>query len=113
MGLDAYVLRAGHFADDDDERDHVVAEHRLGNIVAIAYVKERIARLLPDHSILLTRVVYSGSHTCDSIEPELLPALRSELIALGADRDDQVARFRRRLGELVDAALREGTALNF
>jgi len=111
MGLDATVFRIG--GDDLAEPDHVAAHARVGNAAMVGQLKKRIAQLLPPESLILKTVLYSGTHTGDAIEAELMPALRRELQTIASDGDPDVRQFRQTMLYLADAATAEGTAITF
>jgi hypothetical protein len=92
MGLDAIVYKNLHhqnlgadassaeidpethevsFLNDDlskkyrDQRE--AASFRIGNISAVARLRAEAQRLLPPNSLILTKILYSGTHTGDTL----------------------------------------------
>jgi hypothetical protein len=53
--------------------------HRLGNISSIGIIRHELEREPARFPILLTKVVYSGSHAGDFLPLDTNPALRQEL----------------------------------
>lgn len=93
------------------------AEVRLGNISAIAAVREAIKLSTPDAEFLLTRVVYSGIHGGDQIEVSELPALCAELDRVERAIIDEnrldLAPFIADMRELAEAAEQEQNPIVF
>ncbi|MFI4935679.1 MAG: hypothetical protein ACHP7N_13735 [Caulobacterales bacterium] len=111
MGLDAVVLRP--VGDDTAVLDDVVVDARLGNISMIGHLRERVARLLPPSSLLVEKVLYSGTHCGDALAADLMPRLKLELDILARDDDPYVRAFRQHMTMLADAATAQGTAITF
>lgn len=90
---------------------------RIGNIDLVNWLRERASQILEDRSIVLSKVLYSGSHSGDSIPVEEACALRDELFQLGpyAEPDDDgcLSQFVTDMLELVEAARREGNPIVF
>ena len=65
-------------------RDIFIAKNfRIGNITGVAELREELSALLQgNHSILLEKCFYSGSHSGDLMEIVSLPALESEISTL-------------------------------
>jgi hypothetical protein len=72
---------------------------------------------LKDRSILLSKVLYSGSHSGDSIPVEQTLALRDELLQLKDSVEqpdcDHMKQFVSDMLELVEAARQEGNPIVF
>jgi hypothetical protein len=111
MGFDAFVFHPG--GDDTSNRQHVAAHIRLGNLATIGYLRERVAKTLPRTSILLGKVLYSGSHTGDGIDASHMPTLRRELQTLGLDTDQCVQAFVRNMTLLAEVATEQKTGITF
>jgi hypothetical protein len=96
-----------------DERR--AAEHRLGNITQIAELREQISRLLGPKSVILQRVLYSTTHSGDSIPLDSIPALSEELNSISNSREQspELRRFVTSLEELIQAATDEGNPIVF
>lgn len=109
MGLDAWVVRTG----DAGKILACFANERLGNIEAIAYVREELSAYLSSKSVMLTRVLYSVSHTGDSLEVELVRKLREEIKSLPKNLSPTTERFLNSLSNLVDAALENDLPIDF
>jgi hypothetical protein len=54
-------------------------EHRLGNITAIGFLRAEVTKLAGLDSVLIRKVLYSGTHSGDYILLAELPALSEEL----------------------------------
>ncbi len=56
-----------------------LCRHRLGNISLIALLRAELGRGATVFPMLLQKVLYSGSHAGDFLEPAVIPALIAEL----------------------------------
>ena len=89
----------------------VLLHQRLGNISLIGLLRAELQREADRFPILLTRVIFSGSHAGDYLTVETIPALRRELELLGDFRcstreaDSFMAQFRAQMLELAATAL--------
>jgi hypothetical protein len=85
--------------------------HHLGNISLIGFLRSELQRAPFRFPILLTKVLYSGSHAGDYLTVERVPALQRELEDLANFRcntreaDGFMFEFRRQMSELVVASL--------
>jgi hypothetical protein len=113
VGLDATVYLNGHGAGDEDCADHKAVHRRLGNILTIGHIRKQASKTLSPHSIVLERVVQSGSHSGDEITLELIPRLREELSVLARDTDPAVQDFVRSMYALADGALEHSNPICF
>jgi hypothetical protein len=95
----------------------IATDKRIGNIDLVSWLRERASQILEDRSIVLTKVLYSGSHSGDSIPVEEACALRDELLQLGryAEQvdDGYLSQFVTDMLELVEAARQEGNPIVF
>ena len=108
MGLDASVYR------DDDEEDPI-ASVRLGNIALIFYLFEAISKKTPNARILLTKVLYSGSHCGDWLTTEEARQVKRELdeVSQTINGDMEVEAFISRFRGIVDVALQNDRPITF
>ena len=117
MGLDACVRGGTREMFEDEtgrwEYEHPLISVRLGNIAMISYLRRRVADILPEDSIVRQKVIYSGSHTGDQIDAELVSKLKTELDALQCDVDPDVQKFRKSMNELVHVALSTNRPIEF
>ena len=109
MGLDAHVFRRGISSDEGDILSDCFLAKRLGNVAAIAFLREKIGEL-PQADFLfpmiLRRVIHSGTHSGDEIEVCDVPQLKNELERLTQiELEDEVQQFIRDMNELCDASL--------
>lgn len=143
MGLDAFVFRSkknlpfdadalgaefdpatGEYFFSDRELDRKypldvrrAVEKRIGNIAAVSELRQEARRVLSEASVVLSKVLYSGSHCGDAIDSQFLPSLERELTLLDrfaherrlADMKEFVTAMR----ELVVAAKVEGNPIVF
>ena len=78
---------------------------RLGNVAEVAALRSAVEKILPmPGSVITERVLYSGSHSGDSIGLDLLPQLRNEIVVLKARGLPAVRAFADAMASLVAAA---------
>lgn len=94
-----------------------IAVRRIGNMSLVATLREEAERVLGGHSIIVSKVLYSGTHAGDSIPCDLIPALDNELVLLGRFANENDARYLKQfisdLTELAAAAKSEGNPIVF
>jgi len=87
---------------------------RLGNVAEIASLRELIGTALnPRDSLILSRVVCSGSHSGDSITLYDLPQLRDEVRLLKSQCMPGLHEFLESLDALLEAAEAEQNPIVF
>jgi hypothetical protein len=95
----------------------IASQKRIGNIALVAELRDCTSQILEDRSVILSKVLYSGTHSGDSIPVELASALEDELFRLQhyAERanSDYLGQFVTDMLELVEAARREGNPIVF
>jgi hypothetical protein len=97
-------------------RDQVcAAEHRLGNISEISTLREEAVRLVGPESVILQKILYSGTHCGDFILVDSIPILQVEidLIRRAMKQSEQLRQFANSLEELVRTARNEGNPIVF
>ena len=97
----------------------VLLHHRLGNIGLIGLLRAELQREASYFPILLSQVIYNGSHAGDFLTAETIPALQREIEVL---RDFKcstqktaifMAQFRTQMSELATTALLIGKPIAF
>ena len=105
------------FEQEFPRETRIAVQKRIGNIALVAALREDASRVLDDRSIILSRVLYSGTHCGDSIPLDLTSALEDELLRLRcyAERNevDHLKQFITDMLDLVGAARREGNPIVF
>jgi hypothetical protein len=97
----------------------VLLHHRLGNISLVALLRSELQREPSYFPILLSKVLYSGTHCGDDLPIETMPALREELKLLAGFKcstrkaADFMAHFGSQMSELAAAALSVGKPIVF
>lgn len=95
----------------------IAVQKRIGNIALVAALREDAKQVLEDHSIILSKVLYSGTHSGDSIPFNLTSALEAELFRLRryAEQNhvDHLKQFVTDMQDLVGGAKREGNPIVF
>ena len=87
----------------------ILVRHRLGSDMAIENIRVELQKEPLRFPILLEKVVYSGSHTCDCLPLRELPKLTEELKRVNPDSahgrvSDALRLFKIQMAELVIAA---------
>jgi hypothetical protein len=140
MGLDAVVYRNKRHIEMGRDEDHAIVEpvtgevyfedgklsrkyyhqreavsHRLGNIAAIAELNDEVVRLTGPESVAVGRILYSGSHSGDTISLKDLPQLSAELHAIrqSGQGSPLLLQFVGAMEELIQAANNEGNPIVF
>ena len=86
----------------------------LGNIAMIGALRNEIANVISNDSVLLSKVLYSGSHSGDRIGLEDLGRLESEIsLVRESNRSAALESFLESLSELVEAAKKQGNPIVF
>lgn len=108
MGLNAAV-----YADDDCEVE--IASLRIGNVSTVGHLHERIIEKWPTATVLLTKVLGSGSHCGDFLAKEEVQRAKLELeeIRRTCVDDEDLKDFIVGFGGIVDAALEHDRPLTF
>ncbi len=89
-----------------------LVSHRLGNIARVGFLRSVLSDFPRQFPVLLTKVVYDGTHAGDSLSLADIDRLQSELECLrqlrvrGQSADVIIRDFERQMSELVGAALR-------
>src|SRR5215813_10612285 len=96
MGLDASVFksRVETIPVDDNSPDHRILHVRIGNVATVAYLAALIEGLHDGPTrfqTILTRLLYSGTHSGDEIEFADVDALRLEAEGLPENLPEDVA----------------------
>ncbi len=87
---------------------------RIGNIAAVEHLREEARRVLDESSVLLSKVIYSGTHCGDTLSGELFSALEQELVLLRSGKPSSpMFEFIRDMEDLINAAKVEGNPIVF
>ena len=143
MGLDAIVYRkkenlpfdadaAGaefnsitgeyYFADDAIEKrfpyeDRVAVSKRIGNINLVAALREEAESVLDEDSVVLSKVLYSGTHAGDTLDSRVFAQLERELSSLAQQAEQtgsqRLKQFAADMKELLAAARAENNPIVF
>jgi hypothetical protein len=117
MGLDAHVLFRGVDPDNCNILKDCLVSKRLGNVAMIALLRDELRKLTDAEAsfpIILTRVIYNGTHSGDEIAARDVPQLRRELELLSKkSAQDSVKQFVHAMNELCDASLQTENPIVF
>jgi hypothetical protein len=109
MGLDATV-----YSDESWDEEELLADVHLGNISGVGQVREEAGEFLPEDSVFLTKVVYSGSHCGDELAVEYMPQLIDECLLLQTKTTDEFTKnFARKVSGLAFLALAHARPITF
>lgn len=102
-----------------DHPNGILLHHRIGNMAQAGLLRSELSRDPAAFPILLTKVLYSGTHAGDYLLPNDLGELAYELERLGwlvcstPANHEYVSLFRKQIGELVEAAVGVGKPISF
>lgn len=95
-------------------------EKRIGNIALVSYLKAEVERILGHSSsqtILISKILYSGTHSGDTISGELLGPLKEEIAMVrgiaGHQAGTELESFLVGLEELIAASERHRNPIVF
>jgi hypothetical protein len=96
----------------------IASEFWIGNITGVAELREELRKAnIEQDSLLLNRVLYSGTHSGDVIELSLLPALEQEVRRVLVSREMHLSEYLtsvlQGILELIEAAKREDNPIVF
>ena len=88
---------------------------RFGNTSMIGYLREEVKSVMSEDSVILDKILYSGSHSGDVIGREFLNSLEQELEILTArgNQSAQLAKFLEDLSELIESSRRQKNPIVF
>jgi hypothetical protein len=96
-----------------------LVSHRLGNIALIGFLRALLSETPERFPVLLTKVIYDGTHCCDFLTLCEVNAVGAELGLLQAvhanelDYENLIRQFERQMLELVAAAQLVGKPIVF
>ena len=94
-----------------EHEDGVALHHRIGNISGVAALREELSRAPEQFPLLLSKVLYNGTHAGDWLDVPTVEALQPELKHLSGlhaqDVDGEwfLRQFEQQMRELVACAL--------
>jgi hypothetical protein len=90
---------------------------RIGNIALISELRRQAGMVLEENSVVLSKVLYSGTHSGDAIEAKVFPCLEQELSSLLRHAEkvgsEYLKQFAADMIELITAAKSEGNPIVF
>jgi hypothetical protein len=97
-----------------------VVEKRIGNIALVNVLKAELEGILGEsgsETLLISKVLYSGTHSGDVISTDELDSLRQEIALVrgiaGCRKSSELEGFLADMDELADAAKRHGNPIVF
>lgn len=103
----------------DSGGQFIAIQKRLGNTSLISWLKEQVAVVLTDvpESIILTKVLYSATHSGDVIDAADFPQLQREIQLIRGkykeNPDVEIQQFLDDIEELIDVAREHGNPIVF
>ena len=104
MGLDAVIYGR------DEQK---LASKRVGNVAHIGFLRDAASAVLGGQSIVVTKILFSGTHSGDSLAVADLELLAGELQTLQSSAEADVRSFASNMADLVRLALRHETTIHF
>lgn len=114
LAFDEWV---GHRACDHPRG--ILVHHRIGNLAQVGLLRSELQRDEMLFPILLSKVLYSGTHGGDHLTLQNIAALELELVRLGSfvcagqHNQEYIDWFRQQMIELVDAATSVSKPISF
>jgi hypothetical protein len=108
MGLDAVI-----YSDDKEESESQLAHKRIGNIATVVFLRDYATRTLSAQSLVVSKVLYDGTHCGDSLAVSELQQLAVELQVLERASETDVQTFARDMLALVHTALSHERPIHF
>lgn len=111
-----------YFADDAVEQRYpyetrVAISKSIGNITLVGRLREEAQAVLDEDSVVLSKVLYSGTHTGDTLDSRVFARLERELSSLarhaGQTGSERLQRFASDMNELLAAARAENNPIVF
>jgi hypothetical protein len=105
--------------DSCNHEDGVLIHHYLGNIALVAVLRERLESMPQRFPLLLSRVLYNGTHAGDHLPVSLLASIADEVGAIdlvppqNADEEQRLKHFQLQMLELLKAARDLGKPICF
>ncbi len=102
-----------------DHPSTILLHRRLGNTAQVGLLRRELQSAEATFPILLTKVLYSGTHAGDYLTLEDIASLEVELDQLGSfvcsvqPNQEYIDRFRQQMIELVDTAWRVTKPISF
>jgi hypothetical protein len=104
MGLDAVIFGR-------DERE--LASKRVGNVAHVGFLRDATTAVLGSQSVVVTKILYSATHSGDSLAKSELEPLARELQILQSSSEADVRSFACAMLDLVQLALKHETTICF
>jgi len=104
MGLDVAIF---------DEDDHRLATKRIGNVAHVAFLRELATARLGSKSLVVSRILYDGTHSGDSLAVNDLGQLTKELLVLEDATEPEMQAFACDMLEMVRVARQHEKPLCF
>ena len=95
MGLDVSIF---------DKNERRLATRRIGNVAHVARLRDLAAARLGSKSLVVSKMLYDGTHSGDSLAVTELGQLSTELLALEGAPEQEMQSFAREMLEIVRAA---------
>ena len=102
-----------------EHEDRRLLHHRIGNIALVAALRQELNRHADQFPLLLSKVLYSGTHCGDFLRVAQVKQLRPEIERLNsvssgdAKMNSYLKDFANQMAELADASIKIGKPISF
>src|SRR5947208_1538866 len=108
-----------NYRDACEHEDGILLHHRLGNIGLIGFFRQVLSPHVDRLPVIVKKIIYNGIHAGDSLSPEAVEQLVTEIETLAeihdTDRKDEqfLRHFEQQLRELVECSRKVGKPIVF
>jgi len=110
-------LKDDHSASDIVEFNTILCEKHIGNIAYVHFLYNKLKTILTDESIIISKILYNGSHSGDIIPAAEMEKLNEEIQCIkkhiDEKYDDEFTRFIITISELQEASITTNNPIVF
>lgn len=104
MGLDIAIY---------DKDDRVLASKRIGNLSHVIALRNLATQMLGGESVVVSKVLYNGTHVGDSLDEHDIKTISEELEILSGAADSHMQAFVADMSEMVRTAKQHEMPIQF
>lgn len=108
-----------HFDRACEHENGILVHHYIGNIALVAALRAALAEMPEEFPLILSQVLYSGTHCGDFIAAHDVPDVQAEVEVLAEvhsknpDIEEALRDFHSQMAELTECAVRVGKPIAF